>query len=239
MRAAHPGVHCILVPEEPAEIMPTMRRITLLDRFEVTKEDRGRADMMRAEQERETLSVHLSKEDFLRDLGLKVELFPASTEEMDRIAQLVNKTNQFNLTTIRRSLDELRALAAGSAHRIFGLRVVDKFGDYGLTGVAIAECHPGEQWWVIDTFLLSCRVLGRKVETAFLAGLAAEARSDGARELLAAFIPTAKNAPAATFLMDHGFENTGGESWRIAISDVPMAPVFTKLVILTEATPVT
>jgi FkbH-like protein len=229
MRFAHPGVHSVMMPEEPADILPAMRALAVFDRLEVTKEDRGRAEMMRAEQEREALMTSLNKDDFLTSLGLQVELFNAPAEELDRIAQLINKTNQFNLTTIRRTVDEVRALSASQTHRVYGLRVTDKFGVYGLTGVAIIERTPERARWRIDTLLLSCRVLGRRVETAFLAGIAREAAADGAQEILAAFVPTAKNAPASSFLPDHGFEIAEGDAWRIAITAVPEAPPFVEL----------
>jgi predicted enzyme involved in methoxymalonyl-ACP biosynthesis len=90
-----------------------------------------------------------------------------------------------------------------------------------LTGVVIAEIQTGSREMIIDTFLLSCRVLGRGVETALLAALAEEARTEGAEYLLASFIPTAKNAPASTFLPDHGFHAQGEQSWRLPVSEVP------------------
>jgi FkbH-like protein len=231
MRAAHPEVHSVLVPEEPAEILSTMRALAHFDRLEITREDRSRADMMSAEQERETFKEQMSKEEFLASLGLKVELFTAPAEELDRVAQLINKTNQFNLTTIRRSLDEVRVLASAPLHRVYGLRVSDKFGEYGLTGVAIIERSPDKARWIIDTLLMSCRVLGRQVETALLAGIATEAEADGATELFASFIPTAKNAPAASFLPDHGFAVSEAHSWRAAISSLPPCPPFIALIL--------
>src|SRR5205807_833341 len=82
-------------------------------------------------------------------------------EDLGRVTQLINKTNQFNLTTVRRTLDEVRALANSRDHRLYGLSVADKFGAYGLTGVVIAALAPDRATWIIDTLLLSCRVLGR------------------------------------------------------------------------------
>jgi FkbH-like protein len=221
MRAARPEVRCVLVPEDPADILEVMRSLALFDRLDITQEDRLRAEMMRAEQHRESLAGSLSKEEFRKNLGLRIDFFSAQPEDLERITQLINKTNQFNLTTIRRSLDEVRMLAHSSRHRIFGLRVSDKFGDYGLTGVVIAEIPVGSRQLIIDTFLLSCRVLGRGVEAALLAALAEEARNEGAEHLVASFIPTAKNAPAASFLPDHGFREEAELRWRIAISEVP------------------
>jgi len=221
MRQARPEVVSILLPEEPADIMENLRTIALFDRLEITQEDRQRSDMMKAEEQRVALGSSLSKEEFQKSLGLCVDVFQARPEDLDRIAQLINKTNQFNLSTIRRSLDEVRELANSSSHRIFGLRVSDKFGDYGLTGVVIAEVLPKSSEFIIDTFLLSCRVLGRGVETALLSVLAEEAKKEGASELVANFIPTAKNAPAAAFLPDHRFVSEDKKLWRIAVSQIP------------------
>ncbi|HUB66398.1 MAG TPA: HAD-IIIC family phosphatase [Candidatus Methylacidiphilales bacterium] len=221
MRFVHPGVHSILLPEDPADILSQIQRLADFDRFEVTAEDRQRADMMRAEQQRETLSRTLTKEDFRRSLGLRLDFFLAQAEDLDRITQLINKTNQFNLTTIRRTLDEVHQLMNSPSFRIFGLRVSDKFGDYGLTGVIIAGISPDQAEWTLDTLLLSCRVLGRGVETALLAALAREARAGGATQLNASFIPTAKNAPAASFLPDHGFQSLDDNRWRIALAQIP------------------
>jgi FkbH-like protein len=224
MRAARPEVHSVLVPEEPAEILGTMRALTHFDRLEITKEDRQRADMIRLEQERESAHAHLSKEEFLGSLGIKVALFEGAPEDLDRITQLINKTNQFNLSTIRRSVDQVRQLGATPQHRLYGLKVTDRFGEYGLTGVAITIANPEKKRTTIDTLLMSCRVLGRKVETAFLAGLAADARADGAEEMHATFVPTAKNAPSASFLPDHGFQILEGDTWRAAVTDIPGVP---------------
>jgi FkbH-like protein len=111
MRDARPEVTSILVPSEPAEIVAAMQALTLFDQLEVTDEDRKRADMMRAERDRDVLSAQIDHTDFLQALDLKVDLFRAKTEDLGRITQLINKTNQFNLTTIRRTLDEVRELA--------------------------------------------------------------------------------------------------------------------------------
>src|SRR6202012_669473 len=103
--------------------------------LDVTEEDRARADMMRAELDRKALNVNMTKEQFLQALELRIDLSRAGHEDLGRITQLINKTNQFNLTTVRRTLDEVRALAQSADYRLYALRVADKFGDYGLTGV--------------------------------------------------------------------------------------------------------
>jgi len=224
MRVARPEVHSVLLPEEPADIAGTLRSLAHFDRLDITEEDRQRADMMRAEQHRASFAGQLDKAEFQRSLGLRVHLFAAQGQDLGRIAQLINKTNQFNLSTLRRTVDEVRTLAASSKHRVYGLHVADKFGEYGLTGVVVVERVPEKRRWLIDTLLLSCRVLGRGVETVLLAALAQEATEDGAEEFFAAFIPTAKNAPAAAFLPDHGFQVAEEHWWRIEIPRVPETP---------------
>src|SRR5262249_43904152 len=151
MRDARPEVTSILLPAEPADIVSAMQALTLFDQLEVTDEDRKRADMMRAERDREELGGQINHADFLKALDLKVDLFRARTEDLGRITQLINKTNQFNLTTIRRTLDEVRALASSEDWRVYGLRVADKFGEYGLTGVIIAEVSPDRRRWTLDS----------------------------------------------------------------------------------------
>jgi FkbH-like protein len=221
MRAAQPDVTSIQLPEDPADIVPFMQRLRWFDTLEITDEDRARADMMRAERDRETLVTGLSKEDFQRALDLRIDLAAARAEDLGRVTQLINKTNQFNLTTIRRTLDEVRELATARPSRVYALRVADKFGDYGLTGVVIIEPQPARRRWVIDTLLMSCRVLGRGVETALLAALAQDARAVGAETMVASFVPTKKNALAERFLPDHGFRASADGSWEIAVADVP------------------
>ena len=221
MRAARPEVHSILVPEEPADILETMRSLTLFDSLEVTQEDRQRSSMIQAESQRASLATALSQEDFEKSLELRLDLFVAEAAELDRVTQLINKTNQFNLTTIRRTADEVLALMKSSSHRVFGLRVSDKYGDYGLTGVVIAEMLPESRRFSIDTLLLSCRVLGRGIETALLSALADEARSAGLVEIRAAYRPTPKNVPAASYLPKHGFQPSGEELWMISVDGIP------------------
>lgn len=224
MRDARPEVTSLLLPPEPADIVSTLQALTLFDKLEITDEDRKRADMMRAERDREVLGTQISHADFLSALDLKVDLFKVRTEDLGRITQLINKTNQFNLTTIRRTLDEVRALANSPNFRLYGLRVTDKFGEYGLTGVIIVQVSDDRRRWTLDTLLLSCRVLGRGVETALVGALADDARGEGAAEFHSSFIPTAKNALCASFLSDQGFSQIGEREWHLDLSEAPSVP---------------
>jgi FkbH-like protein len=138
---------------------------------------------------------------------------------------LTQKTNQFNLTTRRYTEQEIAAMAAGPNWRVWTLRVRDKYADNGLVGVAIAKIEGGVCH--IDTFLMSCRVIGRTVETALLAHLAADARAHGAGVLEGWFLPTKKNAPAQDFYRDHGFaeaRRTGeGVLWSLGLQNTDLS----------------
>jgi len=224
MRDARPEVTSILLPPDPADILAAMQELTLFDQLEITDEDRKRADMMRQERDREAFGAQISHTDFLKALNLKVDLFRAKTEDLGRVTQLINKTNQYNLTTIRRTLDEVRALADSDDWRLYAFRVTDKFGEYGLVGVIIIEVSSDRRRWTIDSLMMSCRVLGRGVEQALVGGLAADARAEGAVEFVGSYIPTAKNAICKSFLPDQGFTQTGEQEWRLDLADAPAIP---------------
>jgi FkbH-like protein len=120
-----------------------------------------------------------------------------------RIAQLTQKTNQFNMSTKRYGEEEIaKMVQAKDRYQISSFRLEDKFGDHGIVGVVILE--KGESSWQIDTFLLSCRAIGREIEGHMLAWAKEQARLGGARELIAEVIPTPKNKPAQDFFQKVG-----------------------------------
>lgn len=221
MQATWPEVRSILVPEDPADLVDTILAQRLFEFAQTTDEDRRRTEMMAAESERQLASARLSPEEFLASLRLTVDVRAATAADIPRVAQLVARTNQFNLTTIRRSAEELRALMASGDWRTLVASAADRFGDHGMIGVAILGRGERPE---IDTFLLSCRVLGRGVESAFLAALAGDAAGSSGTRLVARFVRTAKNGAASTFLADHGFRHEQGETWSAAISEIRPSP---------------
>lgn len=229
MRAAWPQVLCVQLPEDPADFLPVLRKLTCFDRLEVTREDRERGAMMQVEKERQSVAAAMDREEFLRSLDLQVLVFHVQLGDLERVAQLINKTNQFNLSTRRRTLEEVRELAVGGDQLVYGVRVRDRFGDYGLTGVMMVKWTDDGLRWEIDTFLLSCRVLGRQVETGMLAVVAREAKAAGVKWIEAEFIPSAKNAPAAGFLAEHGFQQGKNGKWKIAVGEADKVPAFLTL----------
>lgn len=197
------GVRCLLVPEELAELPDLLATSGLFRGMRTSAEDQQRTEMMQSEAKRRVAGESMTREEFLETLGLHVTFLRVADEDVARVAQLTQKTNQFNLTTIRRDEKDVRQLVASPAAEVYAIRVSDRFGDYGLVGVAIVEV--GAELWTIDTFLLSCRVLGRGVESAFVRALADDAVARGATRLVGRFEATRKNGQVADFFPNHGF----------------------------------
>ncbi len=194
-----PEVLALPLPSDPAEIPVFLRHVWAFDRPRVTEEDRRRALLYRQQADRvRARRASASLSDFLASLQLEVEIAPMRPGQLARVAQLTRRTSQMNTSTIRRS--EAEILGAGlECHTV---TVRDRFGDYGLTGVMLfkEEKHRLQ----VDTFLLSCRALGRGVEHRMLAYLGRIALDRGLAEVRIAFTPTARNRPAALFLESVG-----------------------------------
>lgn len=229
-----PEMTVIDLPENPMEYAQALQECPAFERLALSAEDRERPKYYVAERERTYLEQSsASREDFLRSLQQQAEVASISPATLARVAQLTQKTNQFNLTTRRYSEQEISHMASLPDCQVLSIRVKDRFADNGLVGVAItrdkdAVCE-------LDTFLLSCRVIGRSVETALLSYLAARASARGNRELKGWFLPTKKNAPAKEFYSSHGFvmieQNDKGSQWRLDLSNSPIAcPEWVKIV---------
>jgi FkbH-like protein len=218
VRAALPEVTVIDLPGNPLDYASAVRNCAVFERLTLSAEDRQRTEMYAAQKQRSGAEQNFqSKEDFFRFLGQEAKLEPVSAMTLARIAQLTQKTNQFNLTTRRYTEPQVTEMAKRPNWNILSIKVRDRFGDHGLVGVAITH-DEGEQCEV-DTFLLSCRVIGRTVETALLAHLAESAAQRGCKRLVGWFLPTKKNAPARDFYQQHGFErreaNGIGSLWSL------------------------
>ena len=221
MRDQAPEVMVVELPADPMEYARAVRDYPAFERLSLSEEDRRRHLYYAAERQRVALEQSVSsREDFLRSLEQEAEIAPVNMMTLARVAQLTQKTNQFNLTTKRYTEQQISELARCPDWRVLSIRVRDRYADNGLVGVAIVH-HQGEVSEV-DTFLLSCRVIGRSVETALLAELAEEARSRGAKRLAGWFKPTKKNALAANFYGDHGFvlrqDSAQGQWWELDLT---------------------
>jgi FkbH-like protein len=226
IRAALPEVFVVDLPEDPLAFASTIRDCPVFERLALSHEDQKRTNLYALQRERsEAENNFKTKEDFFRYLEQEAEVVPVSSATIARVAQLTQKTNQFNLTTQRHTEQQIAEMAVRSAWQVLSIRVRDRFGDHGLVGVAITR-DEGENC-EIESFLLSCRVIGRTVETAFLSHLAQGAASRGRCRLSGRFFPTTKNAPARDFYARHGFElveeNGKGSVWTLDLQDHTLA----------------
>lgn len=224
MRQALPQILTLEVPSDLLEYPQVLLESRAFDKLSFTDEDRRRGEMYREQVTRRQLEKSAtSLQEFYSGLQMTVSICPVDEFAFPRVLDLVHKTNQFNLTTRRHSASQLMEMIADPKCGVFYLRVTDRFGDNGIVGVAIVQIQGGAAY--IDTLLLSCRVIGRTVETAFLSILVDWARTRGVAEMEGEFIPTAKNAPAADFYARHGFTQVStdgvGSRWRLMLDDVP------------------
>ena len=210
MRSQLAAVVALQVPEDIEALPDLLAESGLFRAMRITADDRERTARMLAESNRTTASTAMSHAEFLTSLELRVRLTEVGASELGRVTQLVNKTNQFNLTTIRRDQAQMGALVARSDAAVFAASVEDRFGEYGLVGVIIAIQQPDASWY-LDTVLMSCRVLGRGVETALLAGVVGELRKRQPGEVTARYLATDRNALVADLLPRHGFVPNGDQ----------------------------
>jgi FkbH-like protein len=223
-----PEVVVIDLPSDPIDYARALREAPVFERLALSEEDRRRGLLYAAERQRAELERTVaSREDFYRSLDQRAEIARLNPLTLARVAQLTQKTNQFNLTTRRYTEQQLTAMAGCPGWFVWSMRVRDRYADNGLVGVAVLRVE-GETA-EIDTFLLSCRVIGRTVETALLAHVAARAREAGAQRLQGWFLPTKKNAPARDFYSSHGFrlvrEEPRGSLWEYDLaSRLPACP---------------
>jgi FkbH-like protein len=233
VRAALPDVTVIEMPDDPLAYVTVLRECMAFERLTLSAEDQHRTSFYVAERERsQAEQAFQTKEDFYRYLVQEAEIAPVLPATLARISQLTQKTNQFNLTTRRYSEPQIEEMAAKPEWQVLSIRVRDRFGDHGLVGVAITRDE--KDACEIDTLLLSCRVIGRTVETALLSYLAQAAAARGRQRLSGKFLPTKKNAPAKEFYAQHGFQlctqNGDGSLWELDLKQHSIAfPEWIKL----------
>lgn len=237
VRVALPEVTVIELPPDPSQYTDVVRDSPFFERLTLSQEDLQRTALYAAERERSRVEQSFtSKQDFFRSLEQEAEIAPVERASLARVAQLTQKTNQFNVTTRRYSEQQIAEIAARPHWQVFSMRVRDRYGDHGLVGVAITR-DEGDSC-EIDTFLLSCRVIGRNLETALLSHLAEAARARGLKSIKGWFLSTKKNAPAREFYAQHGFTlastNGDGSLWVLDLQTAPIeCPEWVKLRILT------
>jgi FkbH-like protein len=203
----------VLVPEWPEDklLYPSaFLQLRCFDAPAVSREDAERTKMYAEERQRESAKAQVgSVEDWLKGLQMQVTVEPLSASNLARTAQLLNKTNQMNLSTRRLTEGELQAWAQQPRRQLWALSVRDKFGDAGLTGIVSMEAE-GDVCAVVD-FVLSCRVMGRRVEETMVHLAVAHAQRHGLSKVRAKLMPTAKNKPCLDFWKQQSRFSAGAE----------------------------
>ncbi len=223
VRRELPEVAVIEAGEDPGDYAGLVARSGWFEAVGFSAEDLARAEQYRANGER--LAMAESASDigaYLTSLDMRMAIRPFDAAGRARIAQLINKSNQYNLTTRRYGEPEVAAIEADPGKYARQIRLTDRFGDNGMISVVIWDRGPDV--WTCDTWLMSCRVLGRRVEEAALADAAEAARAAGATGLEGVYRPSAKNVIVADHWARLGLTKTGEDAdgttrWRLALAD--------------------
>ena len=212
------------LPSDPSYYPKILQELPDFSLLKITDEDRNRKQMYKDQENRKILENQSNNiDDFLKSLNLKIVIKNASSFTIPRISQLTMKTNQFNLTTKRYQENEIKNFSHNEQMLVGCAQVSDKFGDNGITGVFIVSKKINE--WYIDTFLLSCRVIGREIEKAMLNYIINEAKKAGVSRIIAKYIPTEKNKPIEDFLPRCGFAKEN-DFWVFDVSKPLKMPPF-------------
>ncbi len=208
VRQAMPDVAVVDVPEDPSDYVRALQEGLWFESCALTDEDRKRSHLYQAEAEHRAARKDAEGlDDYLASLDMLATVRLIDTKDIQRVVQLLGKTNQFNLTTRRHTLEELRELLSRPGTIGLSLRLVDRLADHGLVAVALGVKVPytGASTMEIDSFLMSCRVIGRTVEAHLLQVLLDRAHAAGYRQVIGRYLPTRKNHLVASFFEQMGF----------------------------------
>jgi len=221
VRDALPAVAVPELPDDPSEWISVFQAAGYFEHTSFSREDQQRAGMYKANAQRAAQLERIGNhDDYLRSLDMTLSIAPFDQPGRKRIAQLISKSNQFNLTTRRYSEAEVAALQTSPEAVTVQARLADMFGDNGMISAVI--CLKNGRQWEVDTWIMSCRVLGRRVEEAILQHLVQLARAADASELIGRYIPTARNGLVRDHFEKLGFARLGAEPngetvWRLDI----------------------
>lgn len=198
VRQMLPEIEVLDLPQNPALYEQTLRQSSFFTKTTLTKEDRNRGQIYAAQRQRNELQkTTTSLEGYLQSLEMICSIRLAQREDVKRIAQLTQRTNQFNLTTRRYTEANIQQMLEDPDWNIYVLDLKDKFGDNGMVALALVE-KTGEQWR-IDTFLMSCRIIGRQTEDTLVDRICRDAKTENAKTITAEFIQSKKNALVRKF----------------------------------------
>lgn len=233
VKSALREVLVIDLPDDPSLYLRALMEISDLNTLQITAEDKEKGKIYAQQRKRSEFRTSTTDlNEYLKGLAMTVTIEAATKYTIPRISQLTQKTNQFNLTTRRYLEEDITRIAEGGDYIVASMQVRDKFGDNGITGAVIVE--KSDNFWRIDTFLLSCRVIGRRIEEVLLAYVLHRAKNEGVRSVIGEFIRMPKNSPAQTFYKDNGFVMVGTkqdvELWENKLLEVPRPPDFIEVI---------
>ena len=216
-------VEVVQTPSRPLDIPICLDHVARLEVLSLTAEDLAKTAMYAEERQRRGLKERADKSvegiaDYLASLEMAMQISVDELAHLPRLSQLTQKTNQFNLTTRRYSEHQIQQYLVDDDWMVADFSLSDVFGSSGIVGLAIiriADSHVAE----IDTFLMSCRVIGRTAEAAFLHYLLRRLAEQGVDEVSAEYLPTAKNGLVKDFLPEHGFNLTSDGKYRRVLRD--------------------
>jgi FkbH-like protein len=223
VRRLLPEVAVPELPDDPAYYARTLAAAGYFESLAFSEEDRQRAEFYQRNAERVALKQSAGDlSAYYASLGMEIHFAPFDAMGRARIVQLINKSNQFNLTTRRYSEAEVATLEEDPEAFTLQVRLTDVFGDNGMISVVICRAA-GARTWAIDTWLMSCRVLGRSVEQMVLRELVLAARRRSIERLVGRYIPSGRNAMVADHYATLGFSRDG-EAWVLDVSSPEPAP---------------
>ena len=230
VRQRLPMVEVVQVPKRPADIPGCLDAVARLEVLALTAEDRAKTEMYAQERRRREFSAQLGPPgaaaaagDYLTGLQMRMQLVVNPRAHVVRLSQLSKKTNQFNLTTRRYDEQQLQALVDSDDWLVADFSLADVFGDSGVVGLSLWHLSAPDSA-ELDTFLMSCRVIGREAESAFLHIQLQLLAGRGVRWLVADYLPSAKNELVRNFLPTQGFELGPDGRYRLDLLDRPPRP---------------
>ena len=228
MRTSLPDILTVELPKDSSEYVNTLHELPEFSMFEITDEDSKRSEMYAQQQTRKEFEISTPNlEDLLRNLSLELIIKKSNNFTNPRISQLILKTNQFNLTTKRYTAEEILNFTNDENIIVGCAQVKDKFGDHGITGVFIIKKSNSNEWF-LDTFLLSCRIIGREIEKGILNYIINEAKKNGIKIIKSQYVRTEKNTPIQDFLPNCGFKQINN-FWEYDLNNAFNMPDFIKI----------
>lgn len=218
VRHKFPQMEVIQVPSKPVDVPTCLEQVARLEVLSLTVEDLAKTELYAQERRRREFSRDIDKSggdlrDYLMSLKMKMRIGFNVQSRLARLSQLTQKTNQFNLTTRRYDEHQIEEFMLDAGWLVADFSLADVFGDSGIVGLALVRIVT-PQHAELDAFLMSCRVIGREAESAFLHSLLRHLADRGVEEVIAFYRPTSKNDLVKNFLPDQGFDKCEDDRYR-------------------------